>query len=178
MPIAAVVLRTPVEAVIEISPLPFPALPVVRAVLITLLLISILPPDAVRDTSPSDRALISLLMVNVPVDVTVILLAVVEMPVIPLTFPTTRVPLLARKISPSVVDCAASVATFTVTSLLVPVRPISPLALSATDPPLITISSPATSLVILPPAWTWSVPPSRSSRVPSKSTFPPRMLRL
>ena len=171
-PIAAVVLMIPAEVVIVIVPLPLPALPVARAVLMMLLLISILPPDAVMDTSPFDRALTSLLIVNVLVEVNVILLAVVAIPSIPAKLPTVRVPLLARKISPSAV-CAARVPALTVTSLFPPEAPMPAPALSATKPVAITISSPATVLVILPEAWTPSVPLSLSVRVPSKSTFPP-----
>ena len=62
--------------------------------------------------------------------------------------------------------------------MFVPDTPISPAAFSATEPPLMAISSVATSLVMLPRACTWSVPLFRSVRVPSKSTFPPRTLRL
>ena len=103
VPVPSVVML-PVWAVMLIVPLPSPAVPVVAFVLRMLLLTSTSPPVALIVTSPFERALTILSIVIVSLPVSVMSLAVVERPSMVLTFPTVRVPLLARKISPSVAD--------------------------------------------------------------------------
>ena len=182
---AAATLIAPAEALSVIAPAPSPSAPVFSAVLMTSALTWMSPSVAVIETVPFVRAFTASVMVIVSVDVSVMSLAVVVRPATVPTVPTVRVPLLLMKISPEVVEFAARVPTATSIALFPPVAPIKPVALNSTEPPLMTTSSPAAWLEMLPAEWSRSVWPVFRLNVLlfacvllPKMMLPPSMVRL